>query len=168
MEALVFITWSQKRASKSTPPSKRRDYTWLTASRSWTLRVILFFVTHLCIYWLCWVFVAAPAFLSLQWVEGLPSSCRVQASHCSCSSYCGARAVSLQASVVAACGIFPHQGSNLCLLHWQADSLPLSHQGSPEGHFTCHDVASAPFCSYGSHWASPELKGKEKKKFHFS
>ena len=29
------------------------------------------------------------------------------------------------------CGIFPDQGLNLCLLHWQADSLPLSHQGSP-------------------------------------
>ena len=32
-------------------------------------------------------------------------------------------------------GIFPTQGSNLCLprfLHWQADSLPLSHLGSPE------------------------------------
>ena len=28
-------------------------------------------------------------------------------------------------------GIFPTQGSNLHLLHWQADSLPLSHQGSP-------------------------------------
>ena len=31
-------------------------------------------------------------------------------------------------------GIFPTQGSNLGLLHllhWQADSLPLSHQGSP-------------------------------------
>ena len=31
-------------------------------------------------------------------------------------------------------GIFPTQGSNpclLCLLHWQADSLPLSHLGSP-------------------------------------
>ena len=27
------------------------------------------------------------------------------------------------------CGIFPDQGSKLCLLHWQADSLPLSHQG---------------------------------------
>ena len=27
--------------------------------------------------------------------------------------------------------IFPTQGSNLCLLHWQVDSLPLSHQGSP-------------------------------------
>ena len=28
-------------------------------------------------------------------------------------------------------GIFPTQGSNPCLLHWQADSLPLNHQGSP-------------------------------------
>ena len=26
--------------------------------------------------------------------------------------------------------IFPTQGSNPCLLHWQADSLPLIHQGS--------------------------------------
>ena len=30
-----------------------------------------------------------------------------------------------------ACGIFPDQGLDLCLLHWQADSLPLDHQGSP-------------------------------------
>ena len=29
-------------------------------------------------------------------------------------------------------GIFPTQRSNLCLLHWQADSLPLSYQGSPD------------------------------------
>ena len=28
-------------------------------------------------------------------------------------------------------GVFLSQGLNLCLLHWQADSLPLSHQGSP-------------------------------------
>ena len=28
-------------------------------------------------------------------------------------------------------GIFPTQGLNLCLLHWQTDSLPLNHQGSP-------------------------------------
>ena len=27
------------------------------------------------------------------------------------------------------CGIFPDQGSNPCLLHWQVDYLPLSHQG---------------------------------------
>ena len=36
-------------------------------------------------------------------------------------------------SCSASCGIFPDQGSYLCLLHWQADSLPLSHQGSPFG-----------------------------------
>ena len=29
------------------------------------------------------------------------------------------------------CGIFPPQGSNPCHLHWQLDSLPTSHQGSP-------------------------------------
>ena len=34
-------------------------------------------------------------------------------------------------SCSAACGIFPDQGSNPCLLHGQEDSLPLSHQGSP-------------------------------------
>ena len=30
-----------------------------------------------------------------------------------------------------ACGIFLDQGLNL-LLHWQVDSLPLNHQGSPK------------------------------------
>ena len=34
-------------------------------------------------------------------------------------------------SCSVACGIFPDQGSNLCPLHWQADSQPLHHQGSP-------------------------------------
>ena len=28
--------------------------------------------------------------------------------------------------------IFSTQGSNLSLLHWQADSLPVSHQGNPK------------------------------------
>ena len=28
-------------------------------------------------------------------------------------------------------GIFPTQGTNPRLLHWQVDFLPLSHQGSP-------------------------------------
>ena len=36
-------------------------------------------------------------------------------------------------SCSAACGIFPDQSSNPCPLHWQADSQPLSHQGSPSG-----------------------------------
>ena len=30
-----------------------------------------------------------------------------------------------------ACGILQDQGSNQCPLHWQADSYPLCHQGSP-------------------------------------
>ena len=38
-------------------------------------------------------------------------------------------------SCYMACGIFPDQGLNMCLLHWQVDSLPLSHQGSPEVQF---------------------------------
>ena len=33
-----------------------------------------------------------------------------------------------------ACGTFPGEGSNPRLLHWLAESSPLSHQGSP--HFT--------------------------------
>ena len=41
-------------------------------------------------------------------------------------------AVSAQGlSCSAACGIFSEQGLNPCLLIWQADSLPLNHQGSP-------------------------------------
>ena len=35
-------------------------------------------------------------------------------------------------SCSAARGIFLDQGSNSCLLHWQADSLPLSHQRSDQ------------------------------------
>ena len=34
-------------------------------------------------------------------------------------------------SCSAACGIIPDQGSNPCPLHWQVDSQPLCHQGSP-------------------------------------
>ena len=40
-----------------------------------------------------------------------------------------AKARGLSCSVV--CGIFPDQGSNPCLLHCQAASSPLGHQGSP-------------------------------------
>ena len=32
---------------------------------------------------------------------------------------------------IMACGKFPDQGSNLSPLHWQADSYPLHHHGSP-------------------------------------
>ena len=37
-------------------------------------------------------------------------------------------------SCSVACGIFPDQVSNPCLLHWQVDFLPLSHHGSGGKH----------------------------------
>ena len=40
-------------------------------------------------------------------------------------------AVAQELSSSKAGGIFPDQGLNLRLLHWQGDSLPLSHQGRP-------------------------------------
>ena len=44
----------------------------------------------------------------------------------------GSVAVVCGLSCSAAGGIFPNQGSNPGALHWQADSLPLSHQGSSQ------------------------------------
>ena len=43
----------------------------------------------------------------------------------------GSVIVAHRLSCSVACGIFPDQGSNPCPLHWQADSQPLRHQGSP-------------------------------------
>ena len=43
----------------------------------------------------------------------------------------GSAAVAHGPSRSAACGIPPDQGPNPCPLHWQADSQPLRHQGSP-------------------------------------
>ena len=54
----------------------------------------------------------------------------------------GSVAVAHGPSRSAACGIFPDQGSNPCPLHWQADSQPLRHQGSP-----CYLLASK-FCGF--------------------
>ena len=48
-------------------------------------------------------------------------------------SNCGSVIVAHRPSCSVACGIFPDQGSNPCPLHWQADSQPLRHQGSPQG-----------------------------------
>ena len=80
------------------------------------------------------------------------SSCEQgQLFHCSGFSCCGAQAlgcvgvsssssgalgtgslaVAHGLSCSKACAIFPDPGSNPCLLHWQADSWPLSHQGKP-------------------------------------
>ena len=83
--------------------------------------------------------------------QGLLSTCSALVCHCrgfSCYgawalgtvgfSSCGFWALEHRLNIVAhrltcsmTCGILPYQGSNPCLLHWQVDSLPLSHQGSP-------------------------------------
>ena len=62
----------------------------------------------------------------------LLSSCRAQASHCGGFSFRGAPPLACAGSVAVvpglrcstACRIFPDQVSNMCLLHWQADSRP--------------------------------------------
>ena len=75
--------------------------------------------------------------------QGLLSSYTTRASHCGGFSSCGAWAVGHVGSVLVAhrlscstaCGSFLDQGSNPYPLHWQADSSPLSHQGSPSDPF---------------------------------
>ena len=56
----------------------------------------------------------------------------------------GSIVVAHRFSCFTACGIFLDQGSNPYLLHWQADFLPLSHQGSPMSflHFCWTDKTS--------------------------
>ena len=41
-------------------------------------------------------------------------------------------------------GIFATQGSNPCLVHWQVDSLPLSHLGGPTHLNTHYLIFSSP------------------------
>ena len=107
--------------------------------------ISLFFSVLFIQFWLCWVFVIAQAFLSLRQARApLQLRCvdfllwwlllqrtgsrvlRLQQLHCAGSVVMAHRLI-----CPVACGIFPNQASNLCLLHWQMDSLPLRHQGSP-------------------------------------
>ena len=90
---------------------------------------------YVCMYWLRWVFLAvrglslvvASGGYSSLWCAGFPlrwllllrSTCSRRAGFSSCGSWALERRLS---SCSAACGIFPDQGSNPCLLHWQADS----------------------------------------------
>ena len=115
------------------------------------LKIKDYFLKVYIMFWLCWVFVAVWAFSSCA-ARGLLSRHSAQASHCDGCSCCGAQALECvcrlssygsQAlehrlnivpqvlSCYTVCGIFLDQGLNPCLLHWQADPLPLSHQGSP-------------------------------------
>ena len=92
-------------------------------------------------FWLCWVFVSVRG-LSLVEANRDRSSSRCMGLSLSWpllrstgSRRAGLVVVTYGPSCSAACGILPDQGSNPCPLHWQADSQPLRHQGSPVGRF---------------------------------
>ena len=98
-----------------------------------------FFNFYLFIYfWLCWVSVSVRG-LSPVAASGGHSSSRCTGLSLSRplllrstgSRRAGSVVVAHGLSCSTACGIFPDQGSNPCPLHWQADSQPLRHQGSP-------------------------------------
>ena len=101
----------------------------------------VFFFLSICLFiylWLCWVFVsvrglslvAASGGHSSSWCAGL-SLLRPLLLWSTGSRRAGSVVEAHGLSCSAACGIFPDRGSNLCPLHWQADSQPLRHQGSP-------------------------------------
>ena len=101
--------------------------------------LLLFLKVYLFIYfWLCWVFVSVRG-LSLIAASGGHSSSRCEGLSLSWplllrgtgSRRAGSVVVAHGTRCSAACGIFPDQGSNPCPLHWQGDSQPLRHQGSP-------------------------------------
>ena len=102
------------------------------------------------LFWLCWVFLAAWPFLQLQQRQkGATLQSRCTGFSLQWLLHCGHRLQGTQALVAAAhglqstgsvvvahrlscyavCGIFLNHGLNPCLLHQQADSLLLSHQG---------------------------------------
>ena len=93
---------------------------------------------YLFIYCVCWVFVSVRG-LSLVAVSGGHSSSRCAGLsllrplllQSTGSRRTGSVVVAHGPSCSAACGIFPDRGSNPCPVHWQADSQPLRHQGSP-------------------------------------
>ena len=103
--------------------------------------------------WLCWVFVSVRG-LSLAAASGGHSSSRcaglsLSRPHLlrSTGSRCaGSAIVAHGPNRYVACGIFPDQGSNPCPLHWQADSQPLRHQGSPLWHFMSSSLLAFLHC----------------------
>ena len=88
--------------------------------------------------WLCWVFVSVRglSLVAASWghsssrCAGL-SLLRPLLLRSTGSRRAGSAIVVHRPSCSVACGIFPDQGLNPCPLHWQADSQPLLHQGSP-------------------------------------
>ena len=96
------------------------------------------FINLFIYFWLCWVFVSVRGLSLVVASRGLSSSrcmglslSRPLLLWSKGSRHAGSVVVAHGPSCSVACGIFSDQGSNLCPLHWQADSQPLRHQGSP-------------------------------------
>ena len=110
--------------------------------RFFKLWVCLFVCLFVYLFLLCWVFVSVRG-LSLVAASGGHSSSRCAGLSLSRplllrstgSRRTGSVVVAHGPSCSAACGILLDQGSNPCPLHWQADSQPLRHQGSPKINF---------------------------------
>ena len=92
--------------------------------------------------WLCSVFVSVRGFSPVVASGGHSSSqcaglslSRPLLLRSTGSRRAGSVIVAHGPSCSMACGMFRDQGSNPCPLHWQADSQPLRHQGSPIPHF---------------------------------
>ena len=97
-----------------------------------------FFFNKFIYFWLCWVFVSVRGLSPVAASGGHASSrcaglslSRPLLLRSTGSRRAGSVVVAHGPSCSAACGILPDQGSNPCPLHWQADSQPLRHQGSP-------------------------------------
>ena len=128
VEAVKRLLWFRVRDIEST-------YWWEECQQIWDH--VFFFFLIFC-FWLCWVFVSVRG-LSLAVASGGHSSSRCAGLSPSQSPLlrstgsrrAGSVIVAHGPSCSTACGIFPDQGSNPCPPHWQADSQPLGHQGSP-------------------------------------
>ena len=114
---------------------KRLHYIYTFQPEVWSL----FLKINLFIYfWLCWVFASVRGFSlvvasgghSSSWCAGLSLS-RLLLLRSTGPRRAGSVVAANGHSCSAARGIFPDQGWNPCPLHWQADSQPLHHEGSP-------------------------------------
>ena len=105
-----------------------------------------FLILFIYLFLLCWVFVSVWGLSLVVASRGLSSSrcaglwlSRPLLLQSTGSRRAGSVIVAYGPGCSVACGIFPDQGSNPCPLHWQADSQPLCHQGSPTIHFLTFD-----------------------------
>ena len=131
------VTFNQGRGNSDWGSEEPRYCSDNLASLFCFFKKIIYLFIYFC-FWLCWVFVSvwglslvvASEGHSSSWCAGLSLS-RPLLLWSTGSRCAGSVVVAHGPSSSAACGIFQDQGSNLCPLHWQADSQPLRHQGNP-------------------------------------